>query len=227
MKRSSERTVDDMRALEHLETQRTGPDVPSNHPAPCERGIALLVAIVASLALALVGMTLVRAVATGAAIAGNLAARQQATFAASAAIEHAVATVYGAGALDTTVDDTPRNYYASRQPGEDRRGVPRVLQSLADFPADASVVDAGDGFTARHVIERLCLAAGAATAFQCTLSPPSVDAAAGAPPPGEPPRTPYYRVTVRVDGPAAAAAFVQVMLGGAPNHRLSWRVLDE
>ena len=82
--------------------------------------------------------------------------------------------------------------------------------------------------TLRHIIERLCLRPGSATADNCSLSPPSAAAAAGAPPPTEPPRTPVYRVTVRADGPAGAATFVQVMLGEAgPQHRLSWRTLDE
>jgi hypothetical protein len=39
---------------------------------------------------------------------------------------------------------------------------------------------------------------------------------------------PYYRITVRVDGPAAAATFVQSIVSGMhANPRLSWRVLDE
>jgi hypothetical protein len=148
--------------------------------------------------------------------------------AASAAVERAVATLFEAGGTDTSIDDATRNYFAARQAGEDRRGVPSALQSLANYPAKSAVIDAGDDYTARHVIERLCLVPGDATVANCTLSPPSIEAASGTPPPGEPPRTPYYRVTIRVDGPAAATTFVQAMLSPAhPNRRLSWRVLDE
>ena len=50
----------------------------------------------------------------------------------------------------------------------------------------------------------------------------------GMPPPGESPRMPYYRVTVRVDGASGATTFVQATLCAAKaNPRCSWRVLDE
>jgi type IV pilus assembly protein PilX len=193
-----------------------------------QNGIILLVAIVTAMALAFAGMALVRAVLTGVAIGGNLIARKHAMLIASAAVEHGVATLYGAGAIDTTIDAPEHNYFAARQAGEDQRGVPRALQSLADYPPGSTVIDAGDHFEVRHVIERLCLAAGAASVGNCTLSPPSVEAASGAPPPGEPARKPYYRVSIRVDGPAGAATLAQAVLSGAhPNPRLSWRMLDE
>lgn len=192
------------------------------------RGVILLVAMVAVVALAFAGMALVRAVATGVAVDGNVNARQGAIFAASAALEHDVVALFETGAIDTTRDDPAHNYFASQRTGEDRRGVPRMLVSTADYPADAGVIDAGDGFTARHVIERLCVLPGNATIDNCTLSPPSAAAASGAPAPGEPPREPAYRVTIRVDGPRGVATFVQAMLaGGRANPRLSWQVLDE
>lgn len=193
-----------------------------------EHGVILLIAMVAVIALALSGAALMRAVATGTAIGGNLAARQRATLAASVAIERAAATLLTPGAIDTTADDAAHNYFAARQAGEDRRAIPAVLRTLPDYPPGWTVLDAGDGHAARHVVERLCLLPGAADSANCTLSPPSVEAASGAPPPGEPPRTPRFRVTVRVDGPGGATTFVQAMLAATPaNPRLSWRVLDE
>jgi len=192
------------------------------------RGVILLVAVVAVVALAFAGMALVRAVATGVAIGDNVSARQQAMFAASAALEHDVVTLFEQPLIDTANDDPAHNYYASRLPGEDRRGVPSPLLSVAAYPVAASIIDAGDGFTVRHVIERLCLLPGDATPDNCTLSPPSVEAASGTPPAGEPPRRPAYRLTMRVDGPKGIATFVQAMLSAAhDNPRLSWRVLDE
>jgi type IV pilus assembly protein PilX len=192
------------------------------------RGIILLVSMVAVVALAFAGMALVRAAATTAAIADNVNARQQAIFAASAALEHDVVALFEGAGIDTTRDDASRNYFASRQSGEDRRGVPAMLLSAAAYPVAAGIVDAGDGFVVRHVIERLCLLPGAATVENCTLSPPSVEAASGAPPAGEPVRQPAYRVTLRVEGPRGAATFVQAMLSAAhDNPRLTWQVLDE
>jgi type IV pilus assembly protein PilX len=192
------------------------------------RGIILLVSMVAVVALAFAGMALVRAAATTAAIADNVNARQQAIFAASAALEHDVVALFEGAGIDTTRDDASRNYFASRQSGEDRRGVPAMLLSAAAYPVAAGIVDAGDGFVVRHVIERLCLLPGAAPVENCTLSPPSVEAASGAPPAGEPVRQPAYRVTLRVEGPRGAATFVQAMLSAAhDNPRLTWQVLDE
>ena len=192
------------------------------------RGVILLIAMVAVVALAFAGMSLVRAVATAAAIGSNVNARQQAMYAATVAFEHDVVALFEDGALDTTRDDPAHNYFASRVPTEDRRGVPRALLSAADYPAGASIIDAGDGFVVRHVIERLCALQGAPSADNCTLSPPSIEAAAGAPPPGEPPREPAYRVTMRVEGPGGAVAYAQAMLSVTrPKPRLSWQMLDE
>lgn len=191
-----------------------------------QQGVVLLLAIVATIALAYAGIALVRAVTADAAVGANLAARQQAAFAASAAIEQAVDALFGATAIDPSRDHPEHHYFASRQPGEDRRGVPVVAQTLESYPREFGVIDTGEGFVVRHVIERLCLLPGDATSANCTLSPPSV--AGGAPAPGEPARTPFYRVTIRADGPSSAATFVQVLLAAnRPEHRLSWRTLDE
>jgi type IV pilus assembly protein PilX len=194
-----------------------------------QRGVILLVAMVTAIALAFVGMSLVRAVATGVAINSNLDARQYATLAASAALESDVAALFADAAIATVSDDAAHNYFASRLAGEDARGVPSVLQSVAGYPTTLAVLDTGDGYAARHVIERLCRIPGEASLANCALSPPSVAAAAsGTPPPGEPPRKPYYRITIRVDGPASTATFVQSIVSDThANPRLSWRVLDE
>lgn len=198
------------------------------HARRHQRGIMLLIAMVATVALGFAGVALVRAVSTNVAIGGNLDARRHATFAASAALEHDVVALFDSGVIDTTRDDAAHNYIASRQSGENTRGVPAILQTVADYPVAFATVDAGEGYSARHVIERLCAAPGDALPATCALSPPSVEAASGVPPPSEPPRRPAYRVTIRVDGPAGGATFVQAMLSGAfTNPRLSWRVVDE
>jgi type IV pilus assembly protein PilX len=201
----------------------------SSRSARGQSGVILFVALLATIALTLAGIALDRAVSTDVAIGGNIAMRQHAMLAASAAIEHALAALFESGTIaDKTTDDIPHNYFAASQAGEDVRGVPHALQSVTNYPVGAPTIDAGEGYTLRHVVERLCLLPGIASADNCTLSPPSLAAASGTPTASEPPRTPYYRVTVRVDGPAGAAAFVQAMLGEEPSHhRLSWRVLDE
>jgi len=199
------------------------------HTRRAQHGVVLFVAMITMLALALAALALDRAVATDATIAANVDARTHATLLASDAIERAIAGLFETGAIaDRSADDVAHNYFASRQVSEDARGVPRVLQVIANYPTDAAIVDAGDRHQLRYVIERLCLRPGPAATDNCTLTPPSAAAARGTPPPGEPPRTPIYRVTVRVDGPAGTTAFVQAMLGESQTrHRLSWRALDE
>lgn len=202
------------------------------HPATAtprgQYGIILLIAMIASVLLTIAGVTLVRAMSGGVTIGGNLAAQQQGTTAASAALENAVATLFASGSIDTRSDDAAHHYFATRQAGEDSRGIPAMLQAVRTYPPESPVLDAGDGYSARYVIERLCLSPGDATVLHCTLSPLSAAAASGAPPVGEPPREPYFRVTIRLDGPAALTAFVQSTLSGTHrNPRLSWYVLDE
>jgi len=194
-----------------------------------QRGLILFVALIATVALAYAGVALLRTVMTSVTIGANVSARQQAILAAAIAVEEDTTALFDTSApVDTTADDPARNYFAARQSGEDARGVPRALQAVADYPPGAGLLETGEGFTARHLIERLCLLPGAASVSNCTLSPPSIAAASGAPSPTEPPRTPYYRVTVRVDGPRGAATFVQAMLSEEPDHRrVSWRVIED
>jgi Tfp pilus assembly protein PilX len=193
-----------------------------------ERGVVLLVALVTSIALAYASMALIRAASISSTVVANVHARSVAMLAASAALETDVAALFRDRVIDTRADDPAHNYYATEQPGADVRGVPAALQSLANYPADAALIEVADAFHVRHVVERLCLAAGDATPDNCTLSPPSVAAAQGAPPAGEPPREPSFRISVRVDAAAGAATFVQAIVSAAhANPRLSWRVLDE
>lgn len=194
-----------------------------------ERGVVMFVALFAVLALTMTAVALARALAMDVAIGGNLVLRQSATLAAADAVERALAFLFESGAIaDKTQDDLAHNYFASRQAGEDSRAIPRALQSIAAYPPEATVVPADDGGQLRYVVERVCRASGAPTADNCTLRAPSAEAASGAPPPSEPPRTAYYRVTVRVDAPGGATTFVQTLLGEeATHHRLTWRALDE
>src|SRR5438105_8495794 len=129
-----------------------------------QRGIVVLIALVAMLALAYAGMALMRSVDAATAITGNVGLAQNATLGADAAIEHAVSALFERRAVgDFASDNVSESYYASRQPLEDRRGVPYTLQQLANYPSDARVADGGEGNTVRYVVERMCTAAGAAT----------------------------------------------------------------
>ena len=71
----------------------------------------------------------------------------------------------------------------------------------------------GQATEIRYVIERMCSAPGAPTLASCDMLPPKVnsgttigDAALTLP------SVPFYRVTIRVDGPQNTASFLQAML---------------
>lgn len=192
------------------------------------RGIALLVVLILMLILTLAAVSLVRKSLATASASGSIAMRHNLAFAGLAAVE--VATILitrGVASANPAVDAPASNYYASRQPREDARGIPTALQTLTAYPAGARTLAAGD-LTIRYVVERLCVEPGPATPERCTLSPPSVAAIVGPPNPSEPPPAPYYRVSARIDAPDGSAGYVQAMLGpGGAARRLAWRIIDE
>lgn len=138
-------------------------------------------------------------------------------------------------AVEKQSDQSIRNYRAtmfvrgvSGASGLDARGIPNVL-ATAPAPSspgthagyggangfdDANVItDAATGHTIRWVIDRLCRATGPATALQCSMTGQAeinegslneryFDGKAG----------PYYRLTVRVDGPRSTVTYTQVIV---------------
>ena len=192
-------------------------------PPARERGIVVFVALIAMVLLSLAAVALMRSVHTNTMVVGNLAFRQAATSLSSAAVEKAVYDLFPPTRTiaDPTNHDLARNYYAFRQAGEDANGVPAVLQGANPppaYPGGAQVVtDAATGNTVRYVIERMCIAASLgkpAAPNECEMIPPKQPYAKEAQQKkGIPlPKIPYYRMTVRVDGPGNSVSFAQAML---------------
>jgi Tfp pilus assembly protein PilX len=194
-----------------------------------ERGVVVLIALVAMLALGYAGAALMRAVDATTAVTGNVGLAQAAISATDAAVEHAAAALFERNLIaDPANDDEAQSYYASRQTGEDARGIPNRLQQLASYGDDARIVDAGNGNVVRYVIERMCTAPGPAIRDVCTLAPARDAAIPGTVTSPEPPPVPLYRQTIRVDGPAGTVVFAQAWLADAPGRRrLSWRVIAD
>jgi hypothetical protein len=194
------------------------------------RGIVLVIALIAMVAMGFSGMALVRVIDATNAITGNMAFHHSAAAAPDAAVEEAVAALFEQRLIaDTGADDLGRSYFASRRAGEDARGVPAVLLQVANYPDEARIIDAGNGNNVRYVIERMCIGPGPATRDNCTLvpgtdSPMTISGGSLV----EPPRVPLFRQTVRVDGPVGATLFVHVWLADiAGRRRLSWRVIAD
>jgi len=194
-----------------------------------QRGIVVLIALIALLALGYAGTTLMRSVDATTAITGNVGLAQSATLGLDGAIEHAVAALFERATIsDLASDDETQSYYASRQPQEDTQGIPYRLQQLANYADDGRLIDAGNGNVVRYLIERMCTASGPATPEGCVLTPATDAPTPGTPATPEPSPVPLFRQTIRVDGPAGTTVFAQAWLADAPGRRrLSWRVLAD
>jgi Tfp pilus assembly protein PilX len=199
----------------------------SGHGLPArQRGIVVFVALIAVVLLSLAAVGLMRTVQTGTIVVGNLAFRQAAQAMAAAAVEKAVYDMKLPTKTigDLTNHDVGHNYYASVQPGQNALGIPAALQGdiTASYPgAFQTITDSESGNVARWIIERMCDddALGKEATNQqkdCEMIRPKQSTAK------ETnlrkgialPRIPYYRMTVRVDGPPGtnSVAFSQAML---------------
>jgi Tfp pilus assembly protein PilX len=218
-----------------MKPTRIAMPIPARHTIASRRqsGVVLFVALIVMVAMSLAAIALIRSVDTTNAIVGNLAFRLASILPANASIEQAASGLFSDADI-ATVDHIPdkdnnlpaENYLACRQglplcpgPAEDARGVPAVLQKFSTASVLPKQFDANETTTAAinthvtYLIERMCLDVGQATEKNCDLVRPVAnpgdtlgDSNFGAG------RLPYYRVTVRVDGPKNTASFVQAML---------------
>ena len=200
-------------------------------PIRRQHGVVLFIALIVMVAMSLAAIALIRSVDTTNLLVGNLAFRQSSILPANLAVEQAAAALFadaaptGVPTIDPTTDLPAENYYSTWQANDDARGIPKPLQTKGDwgsFGLAKQLVDTGTGLNIRYVIERMCLAG--ASGIQpspqfCDMLPPkqnpgttvhdcSVD-------PGGCPKLnpiPFYRVTIRVDGPQNSTSFLQAML---------------
>ena len=160
---------------------------------------------------------------------GNLGFRQASILPSNQAVEEAAAALFNdAAPVTATIADkdnnlTAQNYFASRQPGESTHiltpnlpeGIPLQLQRRANFTLPRVLSD-GAGNEMRYIIERMCTPGyvGPAIPAQCDMMPPKQGAGTTIGDESQPtlPRQPFYRVTIRVDGPRNTTSFVQAIL---------------
>lgn len=188
-----------------------------------QRGVVLFIALIVMVALSLAAIALIRSVDTTNAVVGNLSFRMASILPANMAIEEATAAVFvdadPGGVVripDPTTNLPAENYFASWQGTDDARGVPALLQKTSAFDGAGlgrTLHNTSTKTDIRYVIERMCSQAGPPDQAHCDLLPPKS-------PPGETvgkehlklKGSPFYRVTVRVDGPQHTASFVQGMI---------------
>jgi type IV pilus assembly protein PilX len=185
-----------------------------------QRGIVLVIALIVMAALSLAGIALMRSVETSTAVVGNLAFTQASALPANLAVEEAVAALFEDELIPNVNQDLPaQNYYATRQNGEDPRGIPEVLTTKTKASGLARVLNAGYGNEVRYVVERMCAPGIPVTPSRaelvkyCDMLPPKPSGTTSMETDKiELPRIPLYRLTVRVDGPRNTVSFLQAML---------------
>lgn len=201
------------------------------------RGAGLVVALVVLVIMSLGALALVRAVASGLLVAGNLAFREAAVLAAESGSESAISWLSERAATTDLLSDQPEaGYYASLPVGLSLSGQSNTSTSATiDWDDDQCAARTGTScFTAgpalpidaaghrvRYVIHRLCRTAGSsdAAANSCLLFRSAQGGSSnrgqlsyGASKRFQSSDTVYYRITVHVRGPRNTTAFVQTLV---------------
>lgn len=191
-------------------------------PLVRQRGIIVIVALIVMVAMSLAAVGLIRSVDTTTLVVGNIAFRQASAAISSAAIEKALHQISPpTRVIDPRNHDLGRNYYAFWQDTDDAHGVPQALRGdiSESYPGTFQVLEDNVGNKARYVIERMCLppALGkdpSADVCEMILPKQNLGMTANKQFGIALPKIPYYRLTVRVDGPGAnnAVSYSQAML---------------
>jgi Tfp pilus assembly protein PilX len=198
-----------------------------------QRGVVLFIALIVMVAMSLAAIALMRSVDTTSAVIGNLAFRQASILPANYAIEDAAAGLFldantagVARIADVRVDTPTENYYSTHSQAagwDDQYGVPQPLQTKSAAAALTRKQTDGAGNTITYVTERMCNsnaptvpADKSASGTWCDMMPPkqSPGTTINDPMAAILASQPFYRVTVRVDGPPGTntVSFAQAML---------------
>ena len=188
-----------------------------------QRGVILIVVLLAMVAL-LIGLAgLLRSVDTSGLIVGNLAFRRDLTNRAEQAIATAKATLQST-TIDFTADALTTSHYSATKLANGNTGVPTILDTISGSSSYGTLVgsDTTDGSVSgdtsisyRYVIDRQCNTgtvafSTAACEYLSTSSSPQGSAQNGANDKHITSRTvPIYRISVRVQGPRNSVAYFQ------------------
>jgi type IV pilus assembly protein PilX len=193
-----------------------------------QRGIVLFVALIAMVLMSLAAIALVSAVDTTNLAVGNLAFRQASIMPANMAIEQAAASLFtdanngGAMIPDTTKDYPNLNYYSTYDGANDNKfGIPAPLQKKSTAKGLKVQFTDGADNNITYVVERMCNphaptipVDNSARGTWCDMMPPKQSPGTTINDPAlfPFPNVPFYRVTVRVDGPQNTTSFAQATL---------------
>jgi hypothetical protein len=191
--------------------------------------MVLLITLLVLAAMALASVGMMRSVDTSVTAVGNLGFRRAADAAINQAVENVVQNMQADGWLYAgALDDNFGYYYATIQPGANAQGIPAAL---LQHPTPSGVNRAGPdgaGNTTLTVVERMCNATGPANPANCGIAawgegsgvkddpnkanefplPDLGGESSSATGSG----APFYRVSVRVDGPKNTVSFAQAII---------------
>lgn len=185
-------------------------------PTPTQRGVALVIVLIALVILMISGVALVKSFGVSMTQSGNLAFKRDLKNEAERAVLTGV-TLLTSGTLSTEtarIADSLSNNYSATRLTSNSYGIPLVLMDDSRFSSagmtGADITDANTGVTLRYVIDRQCQAAGEITATTCVTMSESTDSSVdGLHQQIKSESRPIYRISVRASGPRNTQVFIQ------------------
>lgn len=179
-----------------------------------QSGVVLFVALIVLVAMSFAGLAIMRSVGAGVLIASNLAFKQTTTAGAERGVEAAKVWLLGQTGGSLENDDPGLGYYSSW-------GTFNPLTFNWNVGVTSIAADSA-GTRIRYVIHRLCQTPNTsinASTQECVMKAVATAGGGGGSAGGvqygsfnlKNKVTPYYRVTVRSDGPRNAVSYVQVI----------------
>lgn len=227
-----------MRTLDlHQTASRATPTCGQANLPQKQRGVVLIITLIALVVMTLAALALVRSVDTGNVVAGNMAFKQGAALAGDAGTEAAITWLSGiAGVAASQNDDTANGYYATSQESLDMTGNSgNPARSLVDWdgsncngavasgtasaciqPAPLIPANAA-GYETRYIIHRLCPSAGlpnncastASTVAGTSSGAKDYTTKGGLSGTAE---VEYYRITTRIKGPRNTISYIETIV---------------
>lgn len=200
----------------------------AHSPRRGQRGIIMVVTLIALAVLLLGGVALMRSSDTASALAGQLGFRRDLKNQGERAMAMAIKALKegNLASSDVRLNDLATSNYSAAKLKSNANGIPEVLlKSDSDFEdagytvnivdADSSAANATSGVKARYVIDRQCSAAKTLADASCAKTNVILDTSIQnklGQMSSEAFRSQslvLYRITVRVDGPRGTQAFFQ------------------
>lgn len=183
-----------------------------------QSGVVLFITLVSLVIMLIASVALIRSTDTNLLISGSLAFKRDIVNQAERSMP-GIRAKFTTGTLSVSTAKQANsvavdNYYATILPSN-ASGIPNVLLNTSDFDAampSNNITFANGGITIRYVVDRMCLATGAVSPSNCTISKAGTDNSTSEKQDsgkltGE--DGVVYRISLRATGPKNTEAFMQ------------------